>query len=133
MITFYFHYRKFSLDDLLTNVMIYWTTNSIIPSMRFYKENIGKGLQPHKYVRKWICLNICASFNLITRVFFNACFSLLFCVSLEFQFWFQQVWQFFPMSWCTLQNCGPGRSTIKLWATLWCPEVAILLPWKNQN
>ncbi|XP_051815437.1 epoxide hydrolase 1-like [Acanthochromis polyacanthus] len=31
--------RKFSLDDLLTNVMIYWTTGSIISSMRFYKEN----------------------------------------------------------------------------------------------
>ncbi|XP_049456897.1 epoxide hydrolase 1 isoform X2 [Epinephelus fuscoguttatus] len=31
--------RKFSLDELLTNVMIYWTTGSIISSMRFYKEN----------------------------------------------------------------------------------------------
>ncbi|KAF7657385.1 hypothetical protein LDENG_00028150 [Lucifuga dentata] len=31
--------RKFSLDDLLTNVMIYWTTGSIASSMRFYKEN----------------------------------------------------------------------------------------------
>ncbi|XP_069001100.1 epoxide hydrolase 1 [Embiotoca jacksoni] len=30
---------KFNLDDLLTNVMIYWTTGSIISSMRFYKEN----------------------------------------------------------------------------------------------
>lgn len=33
-------YRKFSLDDLLTNVMIYWTTGSIVSSMRFYKENL---------------------------------------------------------------------------------------------
>ncbi|XP_014862842.1 PREDICTED: epoxide hydrolase 1 isoform X2 [Poecilia mexicana] len=33
--------RKFSLDDLLTNVMIYWTTGSIISSMRFYKENFS--------------------------------------------------------------------------------------------
>ncbi|KAA0718133.1 Epoxide hydrolase 1 [Triplophysa tibetana] len=33
---------KFSLDDLLTNVMIYWTTCSIIPSMRFYKENLKR-------------------------------------------------------------------------------------------
>lgn len=32
-------YRKFSLDDVLTNVMIYWTTGSIVSSMRFYKEN----------------------------------------------------------------------------------------------
>ncbi|KTG40212.1 hypothetical protein cypCar_00027486 [Cyprinus carpio] len=35
-------FGKFSLDDLLTNVMIYWTTCSIIPSMRFYKENLKK-------------------------------------------------------------------------------------------
>ncbi|XP_032626357.1 epoxide hydrolase 1-like isoform X2 [Chelonoidis abingdonii] len=34
--------RKFSMDDLLTNVMIYWVTSSIVPSMRFYKENISK-------------------------------------------------------------------------------------------
>lgn len=33
-------HRKFSLDDLLTNVMIYWTTGSIVSSMRFYKENL---------------------------------------------------------------------------------------------
>lgn len=44
--------RKFSLDDLLTNVMIYWTSGCIVSSMRFYKENFNKGLdQPHsKYV-----------------------------------------------------------------------------------
>ncbi|XP_036437136.1 epoxide hydrolase 1 [Colossoma macropomum] len=43
--------RKFSLDDLLTNVMIYWTSRSIISSMRFYKENFGKGLdQPHSKI-----------------------------------------------------------------------------------
>ncbi|XP_041105998.1 epoxide hydrolase 1-like [Polyodon spathula] len=34
--------RKFSLDDLLTNVMIYWVTGSIVSSMRFYKENLNK-------------------------------------------------------------------------------------------
>ncbi|CDQ93464.1 unnamed protein product, partial [Oncorhynchus mykiss] len=32
--------RKFTLDDLLTNIMIYWTTGSIVSSMRFYKENL---------------------------------------------------------------------------------------------
>lgn len=31
--------RKYNLDDLLTNIMIYWTTGSITSSMRFYKEN----------------------------------------------------------------------------------------------
>nr|XP_046258637.1 epoxide hydrolase 1-like [Scatophagus argus]XP_046258638.1 epoxide hydrolase 1-like [Scatophagus argus] len=36
--------RKFSLDDLLTNVMIYWTTGSIVSSMRFYKENLKNNL-----------------------------------------------------------------------------------------
>ncbi|XP_068198461.1 epoxide hydrolase 1 [Antennarius striatus] len=38
--------RKFSLDDLLTNVMIYWTSGCIVPSMRFYKENLSRGLYP---------------------------------------------------------------------------------------
>ncbi|XP_078398941.1 epoxide hydrolase 1-like [Cetorhinus maximus] len=33
--------RKFSLDELLTNVMIYWVTGSITSSMRMYKENMG--------------------------------------------------------------------------------------------
>ncbi|XP_071387622.1 epoxide hydrolase 1 isoform X4 [Centroberyx affinis] len=43
--------RKFSLDDLLTNVMIYWTSGCIISSMRFYKENFSKGLnQPHEKI-----------------------------------------------------------------------------------
>lgn len=40
--------RKFSLDDLLTNVMIYWTAGCITTSMRFYKENFSQGLnKPH--------------------------------------------------------------------------------------
>lgn len=30
--------RHFTLDELLTNVMIYWTTGSIATSQRFYKE-----------------------------------------------------------------------------------------------
>ncbi|XP_040523585.1 epoxide hydrolase 1 [Gallus gallus] len=33
---------KYSLDDLLTNVMIYWVTASIVPSMRYYKENFAR-------------------------------------------------------------------------------------------
>lgn len=32
--------RKFSLDDLLTGVMLYWTTGTITSSQRFYKENM---------------------------------------------------------------------------------------------
>ncbi|KAJ8361485.1 hypothetical protein SKAU_G00180100 [Synaphobranchus kaupii] len=40
--------RKFSLDDLLTNVMLYWTTESIVSSMRFYKENLKEN--PEKRV-----------------------------------------------------------------------------------
>ncbi|XP_076021430.1 epoxide hydrolase 1 [Genypterus blacodes] len=47
--------RKFSLDDLLTNVMIYWTSGCIISSMRFYKENFGKGLnQPHEKIPVYV-------------------------------------------------------------------------------
>uniref|UniRef100_A0A8C3CK99 Epoxide hydrolase n=1 Tax=Cairina moschata TaxID=8855 RepID=A0A8C3CK99_CAIMO len=34
--------RKYSLDDLLTNVMIYWVTSSIASSMRYYKENLSR-------------------------------------------------------------------------------------------
>ncbi|KAM8945289.1 epoxide hydrolase 1-like [Pelodytes ibericus] len=34
--------RKYSLDDLLTNVMIYWLTRTITSSMRFYKENFPR-------------------------------------------------------------------------------------------
>ncbi|XP_035177681.1 epoxide hydrolase 1-like [Oxyura jamaicensis] len=33
---------KYSLDELLTNVMIYWVTSSIVPSMRYYKENLSQ-------------------------------------------------------------------------------------------
>ncbi|XP_042295524.1 epoxide hydrolase 1 isoform X2 [Sceloporus undulatus] len=33
--------KKFTLDDLLTNVMIYWVSGCIVPSMRFYKENVS--------------------------------------------------------------------------------------------
>ncbi|XP_020776658.1 epoxide hydrolase 1 [Boleophthalmus pectinirostris] len=32
--------RKYTLDELLTVIMIYWTTSSIVSSMRFYKENL---------------------------------------------------------------------------------------------
>ncbi|KAM9703295.1 epoxide hydrolase 1 [Menidia menidia] len=47
--------RKFSLNDLLTNVMIYWTSGCIISSMRFYKENFGKGLnQPHAKIPVYV-------------------------------------------------------------------------------
>uniref|UniRef100_A0A1I8HSC4 Epoxide hydrolase n=1 Tax=Macrostomum lignano TaxID=282301 RepID=A0A1I8HSC4_9PLAT len=35
----------FSLDELLTNVMIYWTTGSITSSMRLYKESFGSDME----------------------------------------------------------------------------------------
>ncbi|XP_041803083.1 epoxide hydrolase 1 [Chelmon rostratus] len=44
--------RTFSLDDLLTNVMIYWTTGTIVSSMRFYKENLRN--DPDKTVAKGV-------------------------------------------------------------------------------
>ncbi|XP_066509536.1 epoxide hydrolase 1-like isoform X2 [Hoplias malabaricus] len=43
--------RQFSLDDLLTNVMIYWTTSSIVSSMRFYKENFQGNLWKREHTR----------------------------------------------------------------------------------
>ena len=33
--------QYYSMDKLLDNVMLYWVTNSITSSMRFYKENLG--------------------------------------------------------------------------------------------
>ncbi|XP_010155551.1 PREDICTED: epoxide hydrolase 1-like, partial [Eurypyga helias] len=43
--------RKFNLDDLLTNIMIYWVSGCIVPSMRFYKENLQKGIGTQKHER----------------------------------------------------------------------------------
>ena len=34
-----FFFRKYTLDELLTNVMIYWISGNIAASLRFYKEN----------------------------------------------------------------------------------------------
>ncbi|CAL1260814.1 unnamed protein product [Larinioides sclopetarius] len=33
--------KKFTLDELLTNIMIYWVNNNFTASARYYKENIG--------------------------------------------------------------------------------------------
>lgn len=38
--------ERFSIDDLLNNVMVYWISGSITSSMRMYKEfvdNVGVG------------------------------------------------------------------------------------------
>ncbi|CAI9567723.1 unnamed protein product [Staurois parvus] len=43
--------RKYSLDDLLTNVMIYWVSGSITSSMRFYKENFTRDFQTNPSAR----------------------------------------------------------------------------------
>ncbi|XP_056213640.1 epoxide hydrolase 1 isoform X3 [Falco biarmicus] len=43
--------RKFNLDDLLTNIMIYWVSGCIVSSMRFYKENLKKGIGTQKHER----------------------------------------------------------------------------------
>ncbi len=35
--------KRFTLDQLLTNIMVYWVGNSITSSQRFYKENLNFG------------------------------------------------------------------------------------------
>ena len=35
--------KRFTLDQLLTNVVVYWVENSITSSQRFYKENLNFG------------------------------------------------------------------------------------------
>ena len=37
--------KKFTLDELLTNIMIYWTSGNIASSQRFYKENVPHFLE----------------------------------------------------------------------------------------
>lgn len=32
--------EKFSVDELLTNVMVYWVNNNFTAAARFYKENV---------------------------------------------------------------------------------------------
>ncbi|NXH43275.1 HYEP hydrolase, partial [Dicaeum eximium] len=53
---------KYSLDELLTNVMIYWVTSSIVPSMRYYKENFSKDptLSAHNRVGVYVPTGIAA-------------------------------------------------------------------------
>ena len=38
--------KKYTLDELLTNIMIYWTSGNIMPSQRFYKEFFISDLMP---------------------------------------------------------------------------------------
>ena len=45
--------RKFSLDDLLTGIMLYWTTGSITSSQRFYKENLGQ-VNKHEMLKVYV-------------------------------------------------------------------------------
>jgi len=44
--------KKFTKDELLTNLMIYWTNGNILSSQRYYKENFGETIQKlsQKYV-----------------------------------------------------------------------------------
>ncbi|KAI1290785.1 Epoxide hydrolase 1 [Halotydeus destructor] len=37
--------KKFTMDELLTNVMVYWVTETISSSQRFYKENFSYHLE----------------------------------------------------------------------------------------
>lgn len=43
--------KKFTLDELLTNVMIYWCTNTITSSQRFYKESLSAKAQSYDFDR----------------------------------------------------------------------------------
>ncbi|XP_053238840.1 epoxide hydrolase 1-like [Podarcis raffonei] len=62
--------RKYSLDDLLTNIMIYWVTSSIVPSMRFYKENLSQNPQnaPDSRVEVYVPTGIAAFPGELTHI-----------------------------------------------------------------
>ncbi|XP_003747377.1 epoxide hydrolase 1 [Galendromus occidentalis] len=38
------HGKKFTVDDILTNIMVYYATGSIISSQRYYRENFATGV-----------------------------------------------------------------------------------------
>lgn len=44
--------NKFTKDELITNLMIYWVTQTIVPSLRYYKESIfnDKTFEIERYV-----------------------------------------------------------------------------------
>ncbi|XP_053160168.1 epoxide hydrolase 1-like [Hemicordylus capensis] len=61
--------RKYTLDELLTNVMIYWVTSSIVPSMRFYKENLSQnpGNAPDARIPVYVPTGVAAFPNELTH------------------------------------------------------------------
>ena len=76
--------EKFTMDELLTNVMIYWVTNSITSSQRFYKENVNYHMiselnfdrvsVPHTVGTGITCFPnelMCWPKNVIREVYFN--------------------------------------------------------------
>lgn len=124
------HCRKFSLDDLLTNVMIYWTSGCIISSMRFYKENFGKGLdQPHS---KWVTNSVRVKRNIYRQLFLC---TLNFLTHHHLFPGYQCTSPLglpaSPTSWCTHPSCGSNRNTLNSQPTRPWQEAAILLPWKS--
>jgi len=42
--------KKFTMDELLTNIMIYWTSGNIASSQRFYKENMYQFMEFDKVI-----------------------------------------------------------------------------------
>ena len=51
--------EKFTLDELLTNIMIYWTSGNIASSQRFYKENVANLIEWTRYLNFIINRNFC--------------------------------------------------------------------------
>uniref|UniRef100_A0A674BD74 Epoxide hydrolase 1 n=1 Tax=Salmo trutta TaxID=8032 RepID=A0A674BD74_SALTR len=49
-------FMKFTLDYLLTNTMIYWTTGSIVSAMRIYKENLKTNIE-NRLDNECLCCN----------------------------------------------------------------------------
>lgn len=56
---------KYSRDDLLTNVMIYWLTNTITSSMRLYKESFGASIETIAVLYKQVTVPVCISSSLM--------------------------------------------------------------------
>ena len=59
-----FKFLRFTMDELLDNVMVYWTTNSITSSMRFYAENINMNDKFQDQIMRFVCYKLSVKFKI---------------------------------------------------------------------
>lgn len=111
--------------------MIYWTTRSIVPSMRFYKENLSGNFDTRvdaRYVASWFPYQ--KQLQLFSVPKDNTSpfppLAVLVCLYPPALLPSQK-------SWYTVQSLGQIPSITTSTPTLWCLEVVTLLPLRNPS